>query len=405
MSPAAAPSPAPVAAGSIDGERLAACRRALLYGNFTIGCGVMVVAGSLNDLVRSLQISVALAGQLISVGAVGLAVGAPVLAATLAGWDRRVLLAMTLAWYALGHLLCALAPDYATLLPLRALAVLGAAVFTPQAGAAIGYMAPPAQRGHAITTVFLGWSLASVLGMPLHSYIGEAFGWRWAFGLVALLAAVGAVWVWRTLPAGVRLPALSLRRWAEVFTHPVLMAVIAVTALHGAGQFTLFAYLAPYYRQVLGASAVEISGLFMWFGAWGLAGNLLLSRRIDRIGPARAVLVFLGGIALGLLIWPVATTPATMALVLVPWAVGTFASNSAQQARLGAAAPLLAPALLALNTSAIYLGQAIGAASGGAIVSAGGFGDLHVVGLVWVLLAIAVSVWADRRMRADPEHV
>lgn len=405
MSPAAAPSPAPVAAGSIDGARLAACRRALLYGNFTIGCGVMVVAGSLNDLVRSLQISVALAGQLISVGAVGLAVGAPVLAATLAGWDRRVLLALTLAWYALGHLLCALAPDYATLLPLRALAVLGAAVFTPQAGAAIGYMAPPAQRGHAITTVFLGWSLASVLGMPLHSYIGEAVGWRWAFGLVALLAAVGAVWVWRTLPAGVRLPALSLRRWAEVFTHPVLMAVIAVTALHGAGQFTLFAYLAPYYRQVLGASAVEISALFMWFGAWGLAGNLLLSRRIDRIGPARAVLVFLGGIALGLLIWPVAATPATMALVLVPWAVGTFASNSAQQARLGAAAPLLAPALLALNTSAIYLGQAIGAASGGAIVSAGGFGDLHVVGLVWVLLAIAVSVWADRRMRADPEHV
>jgi predicted MFS family arabinose efflux permease len=405
MSPAAAPSPALIAAGSVDGARLAACRRALLYGNFTIGCGVMVVAGSLNDLVRSLQISVALGGQLISVGAVGLAVGAPVLAAALAGWDRRVLLTLTLAWYAVGHLLCALAPDYAALLPLRALAVLGAAVFTPQAGAAIGYMAPPAQRGHAITTVFLGWSLASVLGMPLHSYIGEAFGWRWAFGLVALLATVGAIGVWRTLPAGVRLPALSLKRWAEVFTHPVLMAVIAVTALHGAGQFTLFAYLAPYYRQVLGAGALEISALFMWFGAWGLAGNLLLSRRIDRIGPARAVLLFLSGIALGLLIWPVAATPATVALVLVPWAVGTFASNSAQQARLGSAAPLLAPALLALNTSAIYLGQAIGAASGGAMVSARGFGDLHAVGLAWVLAAIAVSVWADRRMRQDPEHV
>ena len=199
MSPAAAPSPAPVAAGSIDGARLAACRRALLYGNFTIGCGVMVVAGSLNDLVRSLQISVALAGQLISVGAVGLAVGAPVLAATLAGWDRRVLLALTLAWYALGHLLCALAPDYATLLPLRALAVLGAAVFTPQAGAAIGYMAPPAQRGHAITTVFLGWSLASVLGMPLHSYIGEAFGWRWV-GFIRTRSKIKpmARWPWTT---------------------------------------------------------------------------------------------------------------------------------------------------------------------------------------------------------------
>jgi len=401
---AAAPSPV-VAAGSVDGPALVASQRALLFGNFTIGCGVMVVPGSLNDLVRSLEISVALGGQLISVGAIGMCLGAPLLAALLAGWDRRRLLTLTLLWYGLGHLLCALAPNYAALLPLRALAVLGAAVFTPQAGAAMGFMAPAAKRGRSITTIFLGWSMASVLGMPLHAYIGEAFGWRWAFGLVALLGLIGAVWVWRVLPTGVKPPALSMRAWSEVFTHPVLMAVVVVTALSGAGQFTLFAYIAPYYRQVLGATPLEVSLLFMWFGAWGLAGNVVLSRNVDRIGAARAVGFFLSGIAVSLLILPVASRPWMMALVMIPWAFGTFASNSAQQARLGHAAPLLAPALLALNTSAIYLGQAIGAMSGGAIINAAGFGSLHWAGLGWTLLALTLSGWAARRMLRDPDHV
>lgn len=404
-SAARAPAAPALQAGSVDGAALASAQNALRFGNFTIGCGVMVVGGSLNDLVRSLQVSVAVGGQLISAGAVFMCIGAPLLAALLSGRDRRRLLQWTLAWYAAGHLLCALAPDYAALLPLRALTMLGAAVFTPQAAAAIGWMARPERRGRAITSIFLGWSLASVLGMPLHSYIGEAFGWRWAFGLVALLAALGAVWVGRALPDGVKPPALSLARWAEALTHPVLMAIVLVTAVAGAGQFTLFSYIAPYYRQVIGAGALETSVLFMVFGAWGLAGNLLLSRRVDRLGPARAVRLFLCGIALGQLVWPLGTSVPLLLLVMAPWAFGTFAINSAQQARLGAAAPALAPALLALNTSAIYLGQAIGAASGGAIVGTLGFDPLHQVSVGWTLLALALSVWAERRLRRDPDHV
>ena len=389
--------------------RLAATRWALLAGNFAIGCGVMVTAGSLNDLVRSLQVSVALGGQLIAVGAAVMAVGAPVLAAVVGGWDRRVLLVAALAWYAVGHAASALAPGYAALLPLRAVSVLAAAVFTPQAAAAIGAMAPPEARGREITFIFLGWSIASVIGMPVHSYVGEAFGWRWAFALVALLAAAAAWWLWRAMPAGVRPPALSLHAWREVFTHPALMAVVVVTAMSGAGQFTVFSYFAPYYRQVLGADPTGVSLLFFWFGAFGLLGNVLLSRHIDRVGAARAVFWLLACIALSLLLWPLAGGAVAMAAVLVPWALGCFASNSAQQARLGGAAPALAPALLALNTSAIYLGQAIGAAGGGALVAAREaagergaaiYGGLHLIGLAWLVAAIALSAWAHRRVSA-----
>jgi len=191
---------------------------------------------------------------------------------------------------------------------------------------------------------------------------------------------------------------LSARAWKDVFTHPVLMAMVAVTALQGAGQFTLFSYMAPFYKQMLSATPTQISLLFAWFGAFGLIGNVLLSRNVDRVGAGRAAAFTISLIGLSLLLWPFATSLVATALVLVPWALGCFSTNSAQQARLGHAAPLLAPALMALNTSAIYLGQAAGAAGGGWLIAHGGFAPLHWVGLAWVIVALALSLWVGRRM-------
>jgi predicted MFS family arabinose efflux permease len=270
-------------------------------------------------------------------------------------------------------------------------------VFTPQAAAAIGFLAPPHERGRAITFIFLGWSVASVLGMPMSAWLGETYGWRLAFLAITALALVAAGWVYRVIPDGVRPAALSLRDWKNVLTSPVLMAMVAVTALSGAGQFTLFSYFTPYYRQVLGASTGQITLLLMWFGAFGLIGNVVLTRVIDRVGANLAVAVTLSLIAVAMLVWPLATSVAGMLVVLTPWALGTFSSNSTQQARLGLAAPALAPALLALNTSAIYLGQAAGAAGGGWLLSHGGFGPLHWVAFGWLLAAVTVSLWAGRR--------
>ena len=383
---------------------VAAASRAMLAGNFAIGCGVMVVAGSLNDLVASLQVSVALGGQLISVAAVAMALGAPLLAVWWGNTDRRLLLTLALLGYAAGPLIRAVMPNYAALLPVRALSMLGAAVFTPQAAAAINVMVPPADRGRAMTFIFLGWSISSVLGLPLHAWIGESFGWRWAFALVAVLSLGAALAVWRTVPAGVRPPPLSLRSWGTVLSSPLLMGLVAVTVLSGAGQFTLFSYLAPYYRQVLGAGAEGVSLLFMWFGAFGLLGNVLLTRWISRLGAARCVDIGLLLVALTFIAWPWAQSTTIMALVVVPWALGVFSSNSAQQARLSASAPAFAPALLALNTSAIYLGQAVGAATGGAMVAATGFGVLHQVALAFMLLALGLSVWLGLRMRTQVTH-
>ncbi|MBI3368982.1 MAG: MFS transporter [Burkholderiales bacterium] len=370
-----------------------------MAGNFAIGCGVMVTAGAMNDLVHSLQVSVSLGGQLITLGALVMGLGAPLLAALAGGSDRRRLLTFWLAWWGLGHLLSALVTDYFPLAVIRGFTVLGAAVFTPQAAAAMGVMAAPVDRGRAITFIFLGWSLSSVLGMPVHAYLAETLGWRYAFALVGLLSLVATAWVWWAMPNGVRPPALSLHQWRQALTSPMLMGIVGVTALAGAGQFTVMAYMAPYYRQVLHATAGEIGWLFMVFGAMAFVGNLLLTRGIDRIGPARAVLLSISCIALAMLLWPLAGSVLAMTFALLPWALGGFASNSAQQARLGLTAPALASALMALNSSAIYAGQAIGAAGGGAIIAAAGFAPLHWAALAWLLAAIALSQWAARQQR------
>ena len=370
---------------------------ALMFGNFVIGCGVMAAPGTLNDMARSLQVSVALAGQVIAIAAATMAFGAPLLAGWVAGFDRRRLLALALLWYGVGHAMCALMPSYAALWPVRAATMLGAAVFTPQAAAAISVMAPLRERGRVMTFVFLGWSLASVLGMPMAAWLGETYGWQVAFNVIAAMAVVAAVWVHRVMPDGVRPAALSLRAWGQVLTHPVLMPMVLITALSGAGQFTLFTYFTPYYRGVLEAGPRQIAFLLMWFGMFGLVGNLVLTRVIDRVGPNIAVASTLSLMAASLLLWPLGVGLASTALILVPWGLGCFSSNSTQQARLSMAAPAAAPALLALNTSAIYLGQAAGAASGGWLIARGGFAPLHWVGLAWMLVAISLSVWVGRQ--------
>jgi predicted MFS family arabinose efflux permease len=273
--------PEPVAPAPVASP--ASLRWALMSGNFVIGCGVMSVAGTLNDMSRALGISISLAGQLIAIAAATMAFGAPLLASWVAGFDRRRLLALALLWYAAGHALSALMPSYAALWPVRAATMLAAAVFTPQAAAAIGHMTPPHERGRAITFIFLGWSVASVIGLPLSAWVGETHGWRAAFYMVAVLAVLASAWVYAAMPDGVRPAALSLRAWKDVLGNPVLMAMVAVTACSGAGQFTVFSYFAPYYKQQLGASTEQITMMLTWFGAFALIGNVVLTLSLIHI--------------------------------------------------------------------------------------------------------------------------
>ncbi|MDQ0082255.1 Predicted arabinose efflux permease, MFS family [Variovorax sp. YR634] len=373
---------------------------ALLVGNFVIGTGVMVVPGTLNEISASLSVTVATAGQLITAAAAVMCIGAPLLAAAVAGWDRRQLLAITLLWYAAGHVLCALMPSFGALLPVRMLTVIAPAIFTPQAAACAGMLVPPEHRGRAVTFVFLGWSMASVLGLPIGALIGGHLGWRMAFMAIAALSVASATSIWLTLPSGIRPAALTAEAWLRVLRSPVLMGIVSVTALQGAGQFVLFSYFGPILKQSFGADATTLSVMWALFGVCGLIGNMVVSRYIDRVGAGRMVLITTVLIASSLLVWPLASTLAWLAVVLVPWGLGCFATNSAQQARLVGLAPALAPGSVALNSSGIYTGQAVGAALGGWLLANDAGAWMSWAGLGLVLIAISLSVAIDRSRRA-----
>jgi predicted MFS family arabinose efflux permease len=368
----------------------------LLIGNFVIGTGVMLVPGTLNDIASSLQVSVASAGQLITAGAITVCIGAPLLAAAVARLDRRSLLAASMLWFALLHAACVFAPGYTSLLVLRVLAMVSAAIFTPQAAAVAGMLVAPERRGRAITTVFLGWSVASVVGSPLAALVGGMYGWRVAFGILALLSLLCAFLVWRVIPNGVKPPAISGTMWRQTLGSKLLILTVLVTALSSSGQFVQFAYFSPYIVQQLKGSATDVAVLLAVFGLFGVIGSFVVSRMIDRLGPPQAVMITLLLMALSLLLWPLGTGIASLALVCIPWGLGCFACNSAQQARLVTLAPAVASVSVALNTSAIYLGQGIGSAAGGVMIKQGQMAQLHWAGLAGLLMAIVLSAWAER---------
>jgi predicted MFS family arabinose efflux permease len=263
----------------------------------------------------------------------------------------------------------------------------------------VSLLVPADQRGRAVTFVFLGWSVASVLGLPIGALVGGHFGWRAAFALVAALSIVSAGWVWSTLPDGVRPAALSRDAWARVLRNPVLMGTVSVTALQAAGQFVVFSYFAPILKQRFGADSTTLSLVWAWFGACGLVGNVLLSRHIDRVGAARSVLLTTSMVALSLLLWPLGQTLLWVALLIVPWGLGCFATNSAQQARLVGLSPALAPGSIALNSSGMYTGQALGAAAGGWLLAHDADAWMSWVGFATILVAIALSAIVDRAHR------
>jgi predicted MFS family arabinose efflux permease len=360
----------------------------------------------LDLLAHDLTISVPKAGALLSLAALTMCIGAPLLAAVTSKVDRRLLLVLSLLLLAVGHLACALAPDFATLMWIRPVSVLGAAVFTPQAAATLSLMIAPEERPMALTSAFVGWSLASVLGMPIGNLLAHALSWRASFGVVAALGLLSALVVWRVIPAGLRVAPLSLQSWGEVLGGTRLRWILLATMVWCMGHFAVLGYVTAALRKGVDASPTMQAVLMALMGISGLVGNVALSRWVTRIGADRGARMSLSFICAGLALWIVALTWLqalwAVALAMTIWGLGNFAFNSSQQARLAQSAPTLASASIALNSSSLYAGQAMGAALGAALVVALGYDALGPTALIIMIVAMLFSWLADRRP-ARPE--
>jgi DHA1 family inner membrane transport protein len=369
----------------------------LLFGNFVIGTGVLLPAGLLNVLGADLQVPPATAGLLLFAGGLVVGVGAPVLAGLTSRFDRRLLLAVSAAIFAVGHGLSALAPEFWSLLVIRTVTMVSVTLFTPQAAVTVGLLVAPEKRSEAIAFIFIGWSLASVVGIPLGSILGTEFGWRATFFAMAILAAVSCVGVMLSLKPGLRVQPLQFSSWIAVFKNPALLCIMLVTLLSMSGQFTVVSYLAPILREAFAATPDNIALMFGIFGVAGVLGNYLASKAIGQFGVDRTILVALCFLFAGLGMFGVFFGNYVLGCIACfIWGLGTFSSNSLQQSRLVVIAPALAAATVALNTSAVFLGQSVGAAAGGFAIRDGISANIAWMALGFIVLAIALSVAATK---------
>ena len=374
---------------------------ALCAGNAVIGTGTMVVPGMLPVLTRGLGVDLQAGGRLIAAFGLTVCLLTPVLAGWLSRIDRRRLLTALMLLFLAGHAIAGLVDDYAAVMATRIAVAISAGLFTSQAAGTTRLLVPPERQGAAVGFVFLGWSIAAVAGMPLGAWIAATLGWRAGFFMVAAASAVTMVWVWRVLPAGLRVPAIDAAAWRAVARHGRLLAVVAVTAIHSSAQFTIFSYYTPILVERTAVSATGVTAMLALFGLAGIAGNVVAIRTLDRAGSARVVATSIVLMTAGQ-VWMAIGAFDTVSMIggSVLWGLGCFAANSAQQARLLMLAPALAPVSVALNSSAIYLGQAVGAEAGGHILTDWGFDALAWASLPTFAIALGLSVMARRRVSA-----
>ncbi|HEX7913726.1 MAG TPA: MFS transporter [Paraburkholderia sp.] len=352
----------------------------LACGMFAIGTDSFVVAGVLPQVSASLRVPVALAGQMVTLYALSYALLSPVIAAAAAQWPRKRLLLTGLAVFVLANVITALAPSIGLVLGSRLLAGLGAAMFSPTATATGASLVPPEQRGRALAVVIAGLSSATALGAPLGTFIGGWLDWRatmWFVAAIGAVAALGVTWRLRDIPTA---PAVSLeRRLAPLGDTPVLLTLLTTWLVY-TGLFLTYTYIGLTFDRATGGDARVLAGLLLLWGVAATVGNLAAGRLTDHFGSRRIINVAIAIVALdfALLPWTSASL-ATAAPALVVWGMCGWGLLVPQQHRLISIAPVAAPVLLGLNSTAIYTGVSMSGVIGGAVIT---WFDRHFLGLV-----------------------
>lgn len=365
---------------------------ALMLGNFVTGTAVMAPAAMLTELSVGFDVSVREAALLITLGAVVLCIGSPLTAWLTSRIERRSLLVATLAVLALTNLASALAPSFAALLAIRLAMLAVGSLYTPQSAGTAGLIAPPAQRGGTMAYVFLGWSLAIAVGLPMITFIASRYGWRAGFGAVGAIGCVSCLLLAWRLPRGLYGTPVDLRTWASVRRNRLVLALLLVTALQTSGQFVVFTFMGPLLNRLAGAGPDAVGLVFGLYGLCGFIGNVIASRIVDRWGSYRTSLLSIAMLLAGSAVWASgAGSYAAMAAGAAIWGLGFAATNSMQQVRLLGADPSLAGATVSLNTSVLYVGQALGSALGGALFASGQFHALGYAGVAFVALSLLTA--------------
>lgn len=377
----------------------------LAVAAFAIGTEGFVIAGLLPIIAADMQISVAAAGQLVTVYALTYAVGSPVLAVVFNNLDRRNVLTIALCTFIAGNLMAVAAGSFPLLMASRMLMALGAGLCMPTALGVAVAIASPERQGRAVALVISGITVATVVGVPLGSLIGGHFGWRATFGMVAVLGAVALAGLLFGLPRGLPRTTATLGQRLAVARHGAVLFALATTILWAVGGFTVFTYVSVPLHS-LGFDASEISFALLVFGVAAAIGNMLGGTLADRMGPVPTAAFGLAGMAAALILQSFAlkfTSPEharyIVLLLIFCWGISGWTFYPAQVASIIRIDPQASAVALSLNNSAMYLGFAIGGAAGGMVLSVWGPTDLGWIGGLSVTAALTLLLFRRRRAR------
>ena len=383
---------------------------ALTLSAFAIGTTEFVIVGLIPTVAADLGVGLPSAGLLVSLYALGVALGAPVLTALTARLPRKHLLLGLMALFTLGNLLAWQAPGHASLVAARMLTGVAHGVFFSIASTIATGLVPREKAAAAIATMFTGLTVALVTGVPLGTFIGQHFGWREAFLAVAGLGAIAfvgsLVFVPRRLPHAA--PA-SLAAQARVLAEPRLLLVYAMTAVGYGGSFIPFTFLAPILTDVAGLPSGVVGWVMLLYGVSVAAGNLWGGRLADRRGPIPALRIIFALLAAVLLLLQLAAPhPWLVMAVVLLWGAVAFGNVPGLQVYVVRQAQQVAPGAVdvasALNIAAFNLGIAAAAWLGGEIVARAGLMHTPWIGAIVVLFSLALTEWSgrlDRRSRSD----
>jgi DHA1 family inner membrane transport protein len=374
---------------------------ALAAASFGIGTTEFVIMGLLPDVARSLSVTIPQAGYLVSGYALGVVIGAPIVAMATAGIPRKTALLALMALFTIGNLGCALAPDYWLLMTARVVTAFAHGAFFGIGAVVASNLVPREQRTQAVSLMFAGLTLANVLGVPFGTALGQAAGWRAAFWAVVVIGIVAFLAITRFVPSGMPGTRGGLaKEFRALGRWPVLLPML-ISTMASVSMFSLFTYITPLLEEVTGLTPHGVTGALLAIGVGLTIGNLIGGRLADRnllstiIGAFICLVIVLGALALVVHM----TLPTLVLLIL--WGGIAFALVSPLQIWVVDAATDAPNLASTLNQGAFNLGNATGAWIGGAALNAGvHYAQLPLLAalVAMVGLGLTLSSLIDRRI-------
>jgi DHA1 family purine base/nucleoside efflux pump-like MFS transporter len=367
----------------------------LTIAAFVVGTVELVIAGIIEMIAQDLQVSVAAAGQLVTVYSLVFAFGSPVIIALTANMERRRLLMIAMWVFFAGNILSMISPNFTLLMISRVVLAASCSVIIILSITLAASIVPSALKGRAIGIIFMGLSAALMLGVPLGTWIGDRWGWRMTFVLIAVLTLIVALCVQRFLPKAPPQPSVSLRTQLGTLKNSKILSAHVISILQMTGQFTIYAYITPYLQKTMGLSAPLISLVLLVYGLAGIAGGWIGGWSADRLGPRKTIILTLALHAAAILLLPYAVSSMlSLLLVVAVWCIFNMAPSPAIQSYLIETAPESADIQLGFNTSSLHIGVALGSMVGGFVISQYGISVNPVAGGLIILLSILSALYS-----------